>query len=160
MLAVVSTSLLRRLACVLVLGVSLGACASSPRSAPRHYDPPPGLAVAAPGARGHVLAFASAQIGRPYCLGGRGPGCWDCSGLAQAAWRAAGVSVPRTSQAQADKLPRLPLSEVRPGDIVWRPGHVGIYAGGAWVIAATKTGDFVRYQPLKGYQLALRPQGQ
>src|SRR5262249_48719633 len=83
-----------------------------------------------------VVAFVVAQLGRPYCWGGTGPRCFDCSGLAQAAWRRAGVLIPRTTDAIADALVEVPLDDIRAGDILWWPGHVGIYAGNGWVIDA------------------------
>jgi cell wall-associated NlpC family hydrolase len=109
------------------------------------------------GGAGAAVAFAAAQLGKPYCYAGKGPDCFDCSGLTQQAWAAAGVYIPGNSEAQFGSLPRVPLSEVQPGDIVWFPGHVGIYAGGGQVINATHTGDFVRIHPLSLYQGAVRP---
>ena len=84
----------------------------------------------------YVVAFAAAQIGRRYCWGGTGPECFDCSGLVQSAWGAAGVRLPRTSGAMGAALASVPLDEVRAGDILWWPGHVGIYAGDGWAIEA------------------------
>jgi len=111
----------------------------------------------ASGAAGAVVAYAAAQLGKDYCYAGVGPDCYDCSGLTQQAWAQAGVYMPHNSEAQFGMFPRVPLSEVQPGDIVWFPGHVGIYAGGGQVINATHTGDFVRIHPLSLYQGAVRP---
>src|SRR5258708_3172750 len=62
-----------------------------------------------------AVSFAAAQIGKWYCWGGTGPACFDCSGLAQTAWRWAGVPVPRTSDRIAVSLPEVRLDEVRSG---------------------------------------------
>ncbi len=83
-----------------------------------------------------VVQFAWRRVGRPYCWGGTGPSCFDCSGLVQQAWRSVGVRVPRTSDDIARYLPEVPLDQVRAGDILWWPGHVGIYAGSGWVVDA------------------------
>lgn len=104
-----------------------------------------------------AVAFVKGKLGAPYCWGGVGPSCFDCSGLTHAAWKAAGRSIPRTSEQQRSGLTAVPLGEIRPGDIVWRPGHVGLYVGGGLVVHATKTGDVVRAHPLAGYVKALRP---
>jgi cell wall-associated NlpC family hydrolase len=56
-----------------------------------------------------------------------------------------------------ERLPRVPLDRLRPGDIVWRPGHVGLYLGAGQVINATKPGDVVKIQRLEGYIKAVRP---
>ncbi len=109
---------------------------------PRPPTPPPGAA-------GNVVAFAQAQVGRPYCWGGTGPGCFDCSGLAMTAWRQAGVRLPRTADAIAQALPEVPLKAVRPGDILWWPGHVAIYAGDGWSVEAlnARSGVVMRRPP-------------
>lgn len=93
-----------------------------------------------------AVNFAYAQIGKPYIYGATGPGGYDCSGLTSAAWRSAGVSIPRTSGAQMNGLQRVSRSSARPGDIVvfYGGGHVGIYAGNGYVIHAPRTGQNVK----------------
>lgn len=87
-----------------------------------------------------AVAFAKAQVGDRYVFGGVGPNSWDCSGLTQAAWKAAGVTIPRTSQAQWKQLPHVSLSALKPGDLVVfysSASHIGIYIGdGKFVHAA------------------------
>jgi cell wall-associated NlpC family hydrolase len=87
-----------------------------------------------------AIGFAQAQVGKRYCWGGTGPGCFDCSGLVQAAWRWGGVALPRTSAAQGRALHDVPVDRVRPGDILWWPGHVGLYVGGGEMIDAYHSG--------------------
>jgi peptidoglycan DL-endopeptidase CwlO len=107
------------------------------------------------GAAGKVLAYAEAQLGRPYQLGATGPAAFDCSGLAMQAYRAAGILIPRTSQAQWAAGPRIPASQVRPGDLVFfagsdgtmtAPGHVGIVTRPGMMIDAPFTGQVIRQE--------------
>jgi cell wall-associated NlpC family hydrolase len=96
------------------------------------------LAAAGPlpaGTAGTIIAYAEAQLGKPYLFGGTGPDAFDCSGLAMMAYRAAQITTPRTSQAQWAYGTQIPASQVRPGDLVFfagadgtpaSPGHVGI----------------------------------
>ncbi|HKQ70348.1 MAG TPA: NlpC/P60 family protein [Polyangiaceae bacterium] len=118
-----------------------------------HVAPEP----SAPEAARAAVAFAAAQIGKPYCWGGGGPGCFDCSGLAQAAWSYAGVRLPRTSHDIADSLDEVPVVDVRAGDILWWPGHVGIYAGSGWVIDALDSQHGVVVRPAVDPYRAFRP---
>ena len=87
------------------------------------------------GTAGKILAYAEAQLGKPYIFGQAGPDAFDCSGLAMMAYRAAGIVIPRTSQAQWAFGQQVPASQVQPGDLVFfagadgtpaAPGHVGI----------------------------------
>jgi cell wall-associated NlpC family hydrolase len=88
-----------------------------------------------------AIAFAEAQLGKRYCWGGTGPRCFDCSGLVQSAWRAAGAKLPRTTNDQARVLASVPLDDVRPGDIFWwSHGHVGLYVGDGTIIDAYHSG--------------------
>jgi cell wall-associated NlpC family hydrolase len=105
-----------------------------------------------------VLAFARAQVGKPYVWGATGPSSYDCSGLTQAAWRAAGVSLPRTTWEQVKTGTRIATADLRPGDLVFfydDISHVGIYIGDGMMIHAPKPGASVReesiyYMPIYG----------
>ena len=77
-----------------------------------------------------ILATARSGIGTPYVYGGTSPSGWDCSGFVQWVYAQHGVSLPRGADAQAASGTTIPRSEARPGDLVWKPGHIGIYAGG------------------------------
>jgi cell wall-associated NlpC family hydrolase len=92
-----------------------------------------------------AVAFAYAQIGKPYVWGASGPGSYDCSGLVQSAWAAAGVSIPRTTYDQWASLPHIPMSSLQPGDLILYNGasHVSIYVGSGYVIDAPHTGAVV-----------------
>jgi len=98
-----------------------------------------------------ALASAAAQMGVPYLWGGTGQGGYDCSGLVQAAYKSAGISLPRVAQTQFDTGPDVPSGKpVEPGDLVFfgtskrSVEHVGIYAGSGEMIDAPYTGTVVR----------------
>lgn len=98
-----------------------------------------------------AVAAAQRALGSPYVWGASGPSAFDCSGLMQWAWAQAGVSLPRTSQAQAHAGTQVPLSQARPGDLVaYRSdaSHIGMYVGGGQVIHAPHPGAAVRYDPV------------
>lgn len=105
-----------------------------------------------------VLAFARAQIGKPYVWGATGPSSYDCSGLTQAAWKAAGVDLPRTTWDQVEVGKRVATTDLLPGDLVFfydDISHVGIYIGDGMMIHAPKPGANVReesiyYMPIYG----------
>lgn len=92
-----------------------------------------------------VIAAAYSQIGVPYVWGGTTPGVGlDCSGLTQYCYRQAGISIPRNTEEQYAQGEKVPLSEARPGDILYRTGHVGIYLGGDRYIHAPHRGETVK----------------
>jgi peptidoglycan DL-endopeptidase CwlO len=100
-----------------------------------------------------AIDFAEAQLGKPYQWGATGPDAYDCSGLVMMAYRAAGVYIPRTSQQQWLWGPRVPGSQVQPGDLVFfagadgtpsAPGHVGLVIGHDEMIEAYAAGFPIR----------------
>jgi peptidoglycan DL-endopeptidase CwlO len=100
-----------------------------------------------------AIDFAEQQIGEPYLWGGTGPDAFDCSGLVMMAYRAAGIDIPRTSQEQWAWGPKVPASQVEPGDLVFfaggdgtptAPGHVGLVIGHGEMIEAYATGFPIR----------------
>ncbi|MFF6776031.1 NlpC/P60 family protein [Streptomyces sp. NPDC012637] len=109
-----------------------------------------------------ALRFAVRQIGKPYEWGAEGPETYDCSGLTQRAWAAAGRELPRTSQEQWAELPRVPLDRLRPGDlVVYFPEatHVALYLGDGLVVHAPRPGARVKVSPIAANPLlgAVRP---
>lgn len=130
-------------------------------------------AAAAPApssAAAKAVAFARAQLGTPYVWGGNGPadGGFDCSGLTQAAYRTAGISIPRVAQAQYDQGPRLPKgAPLAAGDLLFfgtssgNITHVSLYTGGGRAVDAPHSGVVVREGPANtdtaSFQGATRP---
>ncbi|MEV4116697.1 NlpC/P60 family protein [Nonomuraea sp. NPDC049695] len=102
-----------------------------------------------------ALQFAFAQVGKPYRYGGTGPGSYDCSGLTQAAWRRAGVELPRTTWTQWGwgAARRVPLDRLQPGDLLFSKGlgHMGMYAGNGKMVHAPQTGDVIKVVDLDDY---------
>ncbi|MGW1882170.1 NlpC/P60 family protein [Streptomyces sp. NPDC001970] len=93
-----------------------------------------------------AIAFATAQIGKPYVWGAEGPGSYDCSGLTSQAWAAAGRGIPRTSQEQWRLLPRVDIKDMRPGDLIIYhadASHVGMYVGDGAIVHAPRPGRHV-----------------
>lgn len=145
---------------------SAAACAtdntiSVPASGTTHLPKGFTLPVGTPPAVVTAIAYAVAQLGKPYIWGGTGPAGYDCSGLIMMAYRAAGISLPRTTFQQVDAgTPVYSLSQLQPGDLLFtagsdgtpeNPGHVGMYIGQGLVIQAPQTGEDIMITPLKGY---------
>ncbi|MFJ4470607.1 NlpC/P60 family protein [Streptomyces sp. NPDC089424] len=117
----------------------------------RHDMPEPGEAAPASGRAAAAVAAARAALGRPYVWGASGPSGFDCSGLMQWSYAQAGVALPRTSQAQRAAGRQVPLSQVRPGDLITYRGdasHVAMYMGNGQVVHAPYPGAPVRYDPV------------
>jgi cell wall-associated NlpC family hydrolase len=116
-----------------------------------------------------AITFAESKLGLPYQWGGTGP-LYDCSGLTQAAYAAAGVRLSRTSREQYWNGPKVAVADLQPGDLVFYAsdvndpstiGHLGLYVGGGRMIESPRTGSFVRYASIDrpGYIGAVRPVG-
>ncbi|NGO09027.1 hypothetical protein G5C60_15815 [Streptomyces sp. HC44] len=98
-----------------------------------------------------ALDFAYAQLGKPYEWGSTGPNSFDCSGLTGSAWRAAGVSLPRTVKQQYDAGRKVAKSDMQPGDIIYWYNdnqHNGMYVGNGKAIHAPRTGKNVEIVPV------------
>jgi cell wall-associated NlpC family hydrolase len=122
---------------------------NQPKPAPQPDNPPPPPSTN--GGVSAVIAYARAQIGKPYEWGGDGPNTFDCSGLTMRAWQRAGVGLSHYTGAQWDETSRVAISDLRAGDLVFfgssgpNSHHVGLYIGGGQMIEAPYTGANVRY---------------
>jgi peptidoglycan DL-endopeptidase CwlO len=132
------------------------------KAAARYAAPGIGSVVA------KAIAFAEAQIGKPYEWGADGPNAYDCSGLVYASYASAGVRIARTTFGWRLDGPQVPLNEIQPGDLLFSagsdgtnqdPGHVVMYLGGGQIIQAPETGQDVQIDPLSlsGVVVATRP---
>ncbi|MFE3943649.1 NlpC/P60 family protein [Streptomyces sp. NPDC059118] len=113
-------------------------------------------------AGGRAVRYAIAQVGKPYVWGAQGPDSFDCSGLTSQAWARAGRVIPRTSQEQWRRLRKVPVSALRPGDLVIyfpKATHVALYIGNGLVVQAPRPGAWVKVSPLASNPLlgAVRP---
>ncbi|AXK32761.1 hypothetical protein DVA86_09005 [Streptomyces armeniacus] len=98
-----------------------------------------------------ALSAAKGKIGSPYVWGATGPSSFDCSGLTSWAYQQAGVSLPRTSQAQAGAGTQIGQDQLKPGDLVLFYSdlhHIGLYAGNGQVLHAPKPGANVRFESI------------
>jgi len=107
---------------------------------------------------GAVVAFARAQIGKPYVYGASGPNSYDCSGLTMAAYKTVGINLPHSSNLQLNIGQKIGLKkDLQPGDLLYPSipgtiaGHVQIYAGGNSIIEAAKPGTNVRERAMWGF---------
>ncbi|MEV2253096.1 C40 family peptidase [Streptomyces sp. NPDC050147] len=114
------------------------------------------VAAPASGSVGTVISFLKAQLGDAYVMGASGPNAWDCSSLVQAAFKQAGVDLPRVSQDQSVSGTPVSLSNVQVGDILYWGGagsayHVGVYIGNGQYLDAANPSKGVVIQDLSGY---------
>src|SRR5690625_417443 len=128
----------------------------SPSPSPSQPPPPPPPPPPSTSTGEQALAWARTQLGKPYIWGGVGPTGYDCSGLVQMAFRNAGVSLPRTTGAQYHATARVPVSQLRAGDLIFyssngQPSgirHVAIYAGNGMRLHAPSPGKSVELVPM------------
>jgi cell wall-associated NlpC family hydrolase len=132
---------------------------SSDTSTPSGDSGPPPVANPAPNravAVQRAVAYAKAQLGRPYQWGAAGPGTFDCSGLTMRAWGQGGKSLPHYSVAQFYQSTRITMADAKAGDLLfWSSNgspsgihHVALYLGGGQFIEAPHTGADVRYNSI------------
>ena len=116
-----------------------------------------GLAAGAPSGSGKgaiVVRAAMSKLGAPYVWAAAGPNAFDCSGFTMWAWAQAGVSLPHSSRMQYAVLPKVSMSALQPGDLIFSYSpihHVGIYIGGGNFIHAPHSGDVVKITAVAGY---------
>lgn len=122
------------------------------------FGPPPAVSSKAAA----VVAFARAQLGKPYVFATSGPDTYDCSGLTKAAWGSVGVRMAHYTGSQAVAFPKVAYQDLQPGDLVFFYAdlhHVGIYIGGGMMIHAPQTGDVVKISSAwrSTFQWGVRP---
>ncbi|WP_017557768.1 C40 family peptidase [Nocardiopsis baichengensis] len=101
-----------------------------------------------------AVNFIYAQIGDSYRMGANGPDVWDCSSLVQAAWREAGVSIPRVTYDQVNVGTKVSWDQLQPGDLIFfyeGPSHVGMYVGGNKMVHASTSSKPVLEVQLNSY---------
>lgn len=119
-------------------------------SSPSVSDPGPGSSYGQ-----SALGAAQSRLGSPYVYGSAGPSTFDCSGLTGWAYAQAGISLPRTSQGQANAGTRVTQAQLQPGDLVFYYSglsHVGMYVGNGQIIHAPRTGSTVSYAGVNSMQ--------
>ena len=95
-----------------------------------------------------LFKVAKKQIGKPYRWGAVGPNAFDCSGFTSYVYRKIGVEIPRTSSSQRAALKHIPLGKMKPGDLIFSSGHVGIYIGKGKMIHSPHSGRTVAIDPV------------
>ncbi|WP_033823443.1 C40 family peptidase, partial [Kitasatospora sp. MBT63] len=119
----------------------------------------PAAATQATGSKAAAINFALSKVGQAYVYGGSSDGGWDCSGLTQAAYRQAGVSLPRVAADQADTTTRVSLDSLQPGDLLfWSNNgsnsgvyHVALYVGDGKYVEAANPRAGVRVETIADY---------
>ncbi|MCL2595148.1 MAG: C40 family peptidase [Promicromonosporaceae bacterium] len=116
--------------------------AAAAPAAPAFAAPPASVSGVA------VLEIAARYVGVPYVFGGSTPAGFDCSGFTRHVFAQVGINLPRTSRAQRNAGTVVSAADARPGDLIWWPGHVAIYAGNGQMIDSPRPGDHVRFRAI------------
>ena len=123
-------------------------------------------AVLAEGGAGAAIAFALAELGKPYLWGGTGPNRYDCSGLMLRAFQSAGINLLRVSREQFYAGGHVPVAQAQAGDLLFYATdppdprtihHVSLYLGDGQMVEAPYTGEFVRVRPVRWEYAELVP---
>ena len=135
---------------------SIGSVVSSALTLPSRIGGVPIAGSAASASAANALRNAATRLGKPYVWGAEGPNAFDCSGLMQWAYRQAGIKLPRTSSAQASTGKAVPISDLKPGDMVffYSPvSHVGMYIGNGKILHASEPGKPVKISNLHDFPI-------
>ncbi|GAB3158274.1 hypothetical protein GCM10027059_02690 [Myceligenerans halotolerans] len=124
----------------------------APEPEPEPEPEPAGTEAAVPAGDGSIgaraVSIAMQFVGTPYVYGGESPGGFDCSGLVKYAFAQVGVSLPHSSSALRGSGTVVSAAAARPGDLVWTPGHIAIYAGNGMVVEAISYGTPLSYRAM------------
>ena len=143
----------RRAVVALTLGAGMVLTPLPALAHPTAPAPAVSAAVAAPTAAAQMAVdTALAQLGKPYVWGGAGPNSFDCSGLIQYAYAAAGIALPHSSRMQSGIGTPVAYADLQPGDLVFHyspVSHVGMYIGNGQMVSAPTSGDVVKITELR-----------
>ena len=95
-----------------------------------------------------IVSIAARYVGVPYVYGGTTPDGFDCSGFTSYVYAQVGITLPRTSGAQGSVGTKVPRSQAQPGDLIWTPGHISIYAGDNMQIDAPRPGKTIQFRQI------------
>ena len=124
------------------------AVASSTTSTETETATPAASAVPASANGSAIIDAASRYVGVPYVYGGSTPSGFDCSGFTSYVFAQVGISLPRTSGAQRSAGTVVSRADAQPGDLIFSPGHIAIYAGGNTQIDAPRPGKTIQFRDI------------
>jgi cell wall-associated NlpC family hydrolase len=106
------------------------------------------VAVPASASGSAIVSIATRYVGVPYVSGGSTPDGFDCSGFTKYVFAQVGIDLPRTSSAQGNVGTKVSRAEAQPGDLIWSPGHISIYAGDGMQIDAPRPGKTIQVRQI------------